>query len=132
MNKDEPPSCTRLESSLFFVGKNSRGNWVVQDGRGIRGGLFLDRAGALKFAKSESGGSPAVVMMTEPFELDMTSVRDSLERREGLPPVAAIEAAAASTLRSTPVRRPSSLRNTSAQRRLRDFVDIVAYKLRPA
>jgi hypothetical protein len=71
MNKDEPPSCTRLESSLFFVGKNSRGNWVVQDGRGNRGGLFLDRVEALKFAKSESGGSPAVVMMTEPFELDM-------------------------------------------------------------
>jgi hypothetical protein len=83
MNKDEPPSCTRLESSLFFVGKNSRGNWVVQDGRGIRGGLFLDRAGALKFAKSESGGSPAVIMMKDPFELDMTSVRGIAEEPRG-------------------------------------------------
>jgi hypothetical protein len=79
MNKDEPPS-TRLESSLFFVGKNSRGNWVVQDGRGIRGGLFLDRGGALKFAKSESaGGPPAVIMMDEPFELDMRTVRGTSE-----------------------------------------------------
>ena len=84
MDKDEPPSSTGLESSLFFVGKNSRGNWVVQDGRGIRGGLFLDRAGALKFAKSESGGSPAVVMMNDPFELQMTSVRGIAEKTRGV------------------------------------------------
>ena len=72
MNK-EPPSSKGSESSRFFIGKNSRGNWVVQDERGFRGGLFLDRIQALKFVKSENAGSPAaIVVMKEPFELDMT------------------------------------------------------------
>jgi hypothetical protein len=76
MNKGEPPSSKGAESSPFFVGKNSRGNWVVQDERGFRGGLFLDRIHALKFAKFENGGcAPAVIMMKEPFELDMRPVR---------------------------------------------------------
>jgi hypothetical protein len=70
----------RSESLLFFIGKDRRGNWVVQDGRGIRGGLFLDRLEALKFAKSESAGSsPAVIMVKEPFELDMRSVRGAAD-----------------------------------------------------
>jgi hypothetical protein len=72
MNK-EPPSSKGSESSRFFIGKNSRGNWVVQDERGFRGGLFLDRIQALKFVKSENAGSSAaIVVMKEPFELDMT------------------------------------------------------------
>jgi hypothetical protein len=80
MNKEPPssgePPSSKESQSLFFVGRNSRGNWVVQDARGFRGGLFLDRIQALKFAKSESGGSsPAVIVMKEPFELDMRSAR---------------------------------------------------------
>jgi hypothetical protein len=72
MNK-EPPG---PESSRFFIGKNSRGNWVVRDERGSRGGLFLDRIQALKFVRSENAsGSPAIIMMKEPFELDMTPLR---------------------------------------------------------
>jgi hypothetical protein len=75
MNK-EPPSSKGSESSRFFIGKNSRGNWVVQDERGFRGGLFLDRIQALKFVKSENAGSsPAIIMMKEPFELDMRAAR---------------------------------------------------------
>jgi hypothetical protein len=74
MNK-EPPPCDGSQSPRFFIGKNSRGNWVVQDERGFRGGLFLDRIQALKFVKSENaGGAPAIVVMKEPFELDMTRV----------------------------------------------------------
>jgi hypothetical protein len=57
----------------FFVGMDSHGNWVVQDAGHRRGGLFVDRAAALKFAKSESGDHPlTVVMVPEPFELDMS------------------------------------------------------------
>ena len=32
----EPPSCS--DPSLYFIGRNSRGNWVVQDQSGSRGG----------------------------------------------------------------------------------------------
>jgi len=71
MRQAEPPSSSR--SSLFLIGQNSRGNWVVQDQRGVCGGLFVDRAEALRFAMFENGNRPqAVVMVPGVFELDMS------------------------------------------------------------
>jgi hypothetical protein len=65
----EPPSC--LRPPIFMIGRDSRGNWVAQEQGGARGGLFVDRAGALKFAKSESGNHPrAVVRVSGVLELD--------------------------------------------------------------
>ncbi len=65
----EPPSC--LRPPIFRIGRDSRGNWVAQEQSGARGGLFVDRAGALKFAKSESGNQPhAVVWVSGVLELD--------------------------------------------------------------
>ena len=56
----------------FLIGKDSHGNWVVQDEKGICGGLFVDRKEALKFAMFENGNRPqAVVMVPGVFELDM-------------------------------------------------------------
>ena len=73
MVKGEPPSASSPSSSLFLIGKNSRGNWVVQDQRGLRGGLFVDRAEALKFAMFENGNRPqAVIMVPDVLELDMS------------------------------------------------------------
>jgi hypothetical protein len=70
MGKLEPPSS---RSQLFFVGKDRRGNWVVQDQQHLRGGLFIDRAEALRFAMFENGHRPqAVVMVPGVFELDMS------------------------------------------------------------
>ena len=66
---DEPPSC--LRSPIFMIGRDSGGNWVVQEQSGARGGLFVDRAGALKFARSETGNHPhAVVWVSGVLELD--------------------------------------------------------------
>jgi hypothetical protein len=54
MNKEEPPPYSHpVTSSLFRVGRDSRGRWVVQDQDGLRGGLFVDRAHASKFAMFE-------------------------------------------------------------------------------
>jgi hypothetical protein len=65
----EPPSC--LRSPIFMIGRDSRGNWVARENSGVRGGLFIDRAGALKFAKFESGNDPhAVVWVSGVLELD--------------------------------------------------------------
>lgn len=65
----EPPSC--LQPPIFMIGRDSRGNWVAQEQSGARGGLFVDRAGALKFAKSENGNHPhAVVWVSGILELD--------------------------------------------------------------
>jgi hypothetical protein len=75
MNKSEPPPSGCPTFSRFLIGKNSRGNWVVQDQQGLRGGLFLDRTQALKFIKSENGsGAHAVIMVPGVLELDMSPV----------------------------------------------------------
>jgi hypothetical protein len=70
-NNAEPPSC--LRTSLFLIGQNGQGNWVVQDQTGVRGGLFVDRTEALKFARSENGNQlGAVLIVGGILELDMT------------------------------------------------------------
>jgi hypothetical protein len=59
--------------SLFLVGKDSRGRWVVQDQQHLRGGLFVNRAEALKFARLENGRRPqAVIIVPGVFELDLS------------------------------------------------------------
>lgn len=71
MRHAEPSSIAR--SPLFMVGRNARGNWVVRDRSGLRGGLFVDRAEALRFAMFENGNQPqAVIMVAGVFELDMS------------------------------------------------------------
>jgi hypothetical protein len=71
MKHVEPPE-PNSRVPLFLIGKNSRGNWVVQDQQGNCGGLFVDRAEALKFAMFENGNRPqAVIMVPGIFELDM-------------------------------------------------------------
>ena len=74
MDRSEPPSPDdQLSHDCFFVGRNSRGQWVVQDADHRRGGLFVNRAAALKFARDEdSHGHPAIVMVPDGLELDMT------------------------------------------------------------
>jgi hypothetical protein len=68
-DKGEPPSTARAKS-LFRVGRNSRGNWVVQDQSGLCGGLFVNRTEAVKFAM---GNRPqAVIMVPSILELDMS------------------------------------------------------------
>jgi hypothetical protein len=72
MDQAEPPS-TGHASSLFRIGKNRRGQWVVQDQTGLCGGLFVSRAEAVKFAMFENGNRPqAVIMVPGILELDMT------------------------------------------------------------
>lgn len=73
-NKAEPPSLSSSRSSLFRIGKDSHGNWVVQDETGLCGGLFVDRTEALKFAMFENGNRPrAVIMVPGTLELDMSA-----------------------------------------------------------
>jgi len=75
MGQSKPPSARpRSKSPLFFIGKDSRGNWVVQDQDHLCGGLFVDRTQALKFALFENGNRPqAVVMVPGILELDMSA-----------------------------------------------------------
>jgi hypothetical protein len=74
-SKDEPPSPQlSTRATLFRIGKDSHGRWVVRDQWGLRGGLFVDRAEALKFAMFEGGNRPqAVIMVPGLLELDMSA-----------------------------------------------------------
>jgi hypothetical protein len=75
MGQSKPPSAgPRSRSPLFFIGRDSRGNWVVRDQHHMCGGLFVNRTQALKFALFENGNRPqAVVMVPGILELDMTA-----------------------------------------------------------
>jgi hypothetical protein len=75
MDKAESPSPqSPTHSSLYRIGKDSHGHWVVKDQQGLRGGIFVDRAEALKFAMLENGNRPqAVIMVPGVLELDINT-----------------------------------------------------------
>ena len=67
----EPPSCSSA-STIVYIGKNSRGNWVAQEQNGLYGGLFVNRAQAVKYALFENGHHPeTIVELSREIELDM-------------------------------------------------------------
>jgi hypothetical protein len=59
----EPPLRPQSRSSLFFIGTDRHGNWVVRDQAGLCGGLFVNRSEALRFAMLENGRHPQAVIM---------------------------------------------------------------------
>lgn len=73
----EPPSCSS-SSAIVFIGKNKRGNWVAQEQNGLYGGLFVNRAQAVKYALFENGHHPeTIVELSREIELDMRDKRPS-------------------------------------------------------
>ncbi|KRR26952.1 hypothetical protein CQ14_30215 [Bradyrhizobium lablabi] len=67
----EPPSCTSA-STIVFIGRNRRGQWVAQEQNGLYGGLFVNRAQALKYALFENGRQPeTIIELSREIELDM-------------------------------------------------------------
>ena len=73
MRHAEPPSPSSCSKTpLFLIGRDRLGHWVVRDVQGLRGGLFVDRMEALKYALFENGNRPqAVVMVPGVLELDI-------------------------------------------------------------
>ena len=77
MKLAEPPSCNSA-STITFIGKNRRGNWVAQEQHGLYGGLFVNRAQAFKYALFENGYHPeTIVELAREIELDMGKPRVS-------------------------------------------------------
>ena len=71
----EPPSCSSA-SSITFIGKNGRGNWVAQEQNGLYGGLFVNRTQAFKYALFENGHHPeTIVELVREIELDLNGNR---------------------------------------------------------
>jgi hypothetical protein len=73
----EPPSCSSA-STITFIGKNSRGNWVAQEQNGLYGGLFVNRAQAFKYALFENGHHPeTIIELKREIELDLNGAQRS-------------------------------------------------------
>ncbi len=59
-----------------MIGQDSHSNWVVRDQSGLRGGLFVGRAEALRYISDETRNHPrAIVMVSGNFELDTSGTR---------------------------------------------------------
>ena len=68
----EPPSYSS-PSSIVFIGRNSRGQWVAQEQHGLFGGLFVNRAQAVKYALFENGHHPETIIdLSRGIELAMS------------------------------------------------------------
>ena len=68
----EPPSCSS-RSTIVFIGRNRRGQWIAQEQHGLYGGLFVNRAQAIKYALFENGQHPeTIVELPREIELDMS------------------------------------------------------------
>ena len=71
----EPPSCSRATSTIVFIGRNGRGNWIAREQNGLFGGLFINRAQAFKYAQLENGHHPeTIVEVSRQIELDIPRV----------------------------------------------------------
>jgi hypothetical protein len=76
----EPPSCSAA-STIVFIGQNRRGQWVAQEQNGLYGGLFVNRAQALKYALFENGHhSETIIELSRGIELDMRRVAIPADR----------------------------------------------------
>lgn len=59
-----------------MVGQDARGHWVARDLGGARGGLFANRAAALRYVRLENGNYPSpTIMVSGVLELDMNGSR---------------------------------------------------------
>jgi hypothetical protein len=67
----EPPSCSGAAPTIVFIGQNNRGQWVAQEQNGLYGGLFVNRAQAVKYALFENGHHPeTIVELSRKIELE--------------------------------------------------------------
>jgi hypothetical protein len=82
----EPPSCSSA-STIVFIGRNSRGNWVAQEQNGLYGGLFVNRAQAVRYALLENGRHPeTIVELKRAIELDISGQRSSDDMSAAITP----------------------------------------------
>ena len=66
----EPPSCNTTALPLVFIGRNRKGDWVAREQNGLFGGLFVNRAQAVKYALFENGRHPEAIVEV-PCELEL-------------------------------------------------------------
>jgi hypothetical protein len=71
MSRDskEPP-----EPLSFVLGRDRGGHWIVQEAHGLCGGLFVNKAAAMRYARSEYAEREASISVSpEAIELKYSS-----------------------------------------------------------
>jgi len=67
----EPPSCSPAVSNIVLIGRNRSGNWIAREQNGLFGGLFVNRARAIRYALFENGRHPeTIIELSSEIELD--------------------------------------------------------------
>ncbi len=61
--RPQPLSPTKL-TTVFLVGPNEAGRWLVQETSGLIEGLFVSQRAALKFAMDECRAHPEAVVIS--------------------------------------------------------------------
>ncbi|WP_439406489.1 hypothetical protein ACNJX9_34395 [Bradyrhizobium sp. DASA03076] len=68
----KPASCSNIASTIL-LGRNRRGNWVAREQNGLFGGLFVNRAQALRYGLFENGRHPeTIIEVSHNIELDIS------------------------------------------------------------
>jgi hypothetical protein len=77
---DRPDSAVLSDSiPLFYIGRNAEGYWIAREANGQRGGLFLLKGSAMRFARYQiapRGG--AMMFLNNPLELYVENQGSSL------------------------------------------------------
>lgn len=69
---------------MIFIGRNSRGHWVVRHQDGLYGGLFVNRGEALRYALFENHHHlEAIVELSDEIELDVVTGFVAVSRDPG-------------------------------------------------
>lgn len=89
VGNEEPPSRgikRKASECNILVGKDREGHWVVKDQAGLHGGIFVDRAQALKYAMRDiADRMQAVIMVPGILELDWSGPQPALARNAPAP-----------------------------------------------
>jgi hypothetical protein len=78
----EPPSPSR--PPIFMIGQDRQGHWVACEPNGSRGGLFVNRAEALRYIRSESENHlyPTIIV-SGILELDLAGRKNAASSQKG-------------------------------------------------
>lgn len=73
MKQEEPPL---RHAGLVFLGRDRCGRWIVREENDVFGGMFVNKATALRYALFENGNHPeAIVSCAAPLEFECRSAR---------------------------------------------------------
>lgn len=65
------PTRLKPDCTIFTVGHDDRGHWVVQENHGLMGGTFISREEAIHYAQGECRQYPGSIVLVTPQPLKL-------------------------------------------------------------